>query len=636
MKPLSYVIFFVVVLVISTTFSFVGYRYLALANDYRKANFVHLHSVYSAIDLMRQQPVPTSDDLQRLVGLIEAANAEAIWCIENLNIIDNVMIHALGASDALLVCENGIKTGNATLEILAELTDKKGQGLNSATSMSFVLYSKIFNEIERLRDLSVSFQPYVDRIQAQLEVLVKTGTAVVSFLLVLLSTTVARQLVRAQERIRSQSLTDVLTGLQNRRGMDLALAERDDESEVILARIDLDRFKQVNDILGHDAGDFVLMKVADFMSEHAGKQDTLARIGGDEFVILFEKGTTLTDAHAVVENILTAVAQPLMFGDKQCKFGASIGLASSAVDGLSVKELLNGADNALYEVKRTGRGTISTYSAHMHQDAIRERALADRLLTAIQEHEIIPYFQSQHRASDWGLTGIEVLARWDHPELGILSPDKFLGIARQLGVEADIDRIIFEQTVSIVTANEAKGVSVPRVAFNVSAGRLMDTTFLTHIRDGIPKHREKFAFEILESVSYEEHGEQVSFTIEAIKEMGFQVDVDDFGSGHASINSVLNISPHVLKIDRNIIRPIAESDSAYQMAASIVQLAKALDVELIAEGVDTLEKAELLREMGCHMLQGFLFSKPMPAHDLEIFIQAPLNRPSDDVAALTG
>ena len=619
MKPVSYILFFVFVLTISMGISFVGYRYLALANDYRAANIEHLNAVFTAIDLIRREPVPSQTEIAQLLQLIEHANDQAVWCIENLNAFDMAMFQFLEAESTLDVCREAISTGNASIEFLNALS-QVSQSTNRSVTASFVLYSQVIEEIEKLRDLSVSFQPYVTNIQDQLEVLVRTGTAGLSVFLILLSARVAGQLIQAQERIRKQSVTDELTGLTNRRGLDLVLSARDPESEVLLARVDLDRFKQVNDILGHEAGDFVLQHVAQLMRDLAWPSDTLARVGGDEFVILFAAGMGLEDGCRCVERLLKAISRPVRFGEKQCDFGASIGIASSSLEGLSKNELLNAADRALYEVKRSGRGAISVYSEDMHSAAVRERYLADGLREAIANNEIIPFFQTQHFCRGGNVFGIEVLARWQHPKLGLLTPDVFLPIASQLGLESELDSAIFCQTVELLDDFDAAGLTLPRVAFNVSPGRLVDPEFLNDIQKIAPAYRGNVAFEILESVSYEDTGEHLSFTIDTLREQGFQIDVDDFGSGHASINSVLNIAPNALKIDKNIVRPIETSAAAHRLTASIVELANALNMIVIAEGVDSAEKADLLADMGCYALQGFYFSKPMSAADLKAFL----------------
>jgi diguanylate cyclase (GGDEF)-like protein len=609
--------FFVAVLMLSSGLSFVGYHYLLLANAYRERNFHHLDEVYSALNLLRQRPAPTQEDLRTLISHVESANEQSVWCIENLGTLDLAVLLTFGARDALKICTEATRTGEEALVTLNRLADNK-----TAVTSRFIIYNEITRQLETMRDQSVTFEPYVTQIEIRLEQFVRTGTGVVSGVLILLSSFVARQLFRAQKKIEAQSITDPLTNLLNRRGLDASLGNRIAGKEpCILIRIDLDRFKQVNDVLGHEAGDFVLCHVADIMRNTCGDGDVLARVGGDEFVVLCSAGTTLEGAQSLAKTMLDTILEPVVYDGKQCLFGASFGISSTTPFDLSPSELLNAADKALYEVKRAGRGAVATYSGAMHEAAVRDRMLSDQMREALAAGEIVPYFQTQHHSDDGSLFGVEVLARWEHPTEGVMTPDQFLGVAQQMGLETEIDGAMFRQTVDFVDRLSRDGIDVPRVSFNVSAARITDPAFLTEVRDRIPVRRDRFAFEILESVSYEESSDVLTFSIDALKELGFQIDVDDFGSGHASINSVLNIWPDALKIDRNIIYPIVDNEQALRMTVSIVDLAKALNMQVIAEGVDSVEKVDLLRNIGCDVLQGFHFTKPMPARDLRGFLQ---------------
>ncbi len=605
--------FFVAVLMLSSALSFVGYHYLLLANAYRERNFHHLDSVYSAIDLLRQRPAPTEDDVERLIAHVEYANAQSVWCIANLGTLDLAVFLTFGARDALKICTDVTQTGEEALTTLERFAENEGP-----VTSRFIIYNQLARQLETMRDQSVAFEPYVSQIELRLEHLVRLGTGIVSAVLILLSSYVARQLFLAQRKVETQSLTDPLTNLLNRRGLDEELAARIGGSDsCILIRMDLDRFKQVNDVLGHEAGDFVLCHVADIMRNTCRKSDVLARVGGDEFVILCAPGTKLDKAEQLAKTMLEAILEPVVYDGKQCLFGASFGLSSTDPFNLSASELLNAADKALYAVKRAGRGAVASYSPAMHTDAVRERMLSDQMRRALAEGQIVPYFQTQHHSDDGRLFGLEVLARWEHPTEGVMTPDQFLCVAQQMGLETEIDGSMFRQTVDIVEHLTRSGMNVPRVSFNVSAARITDPAFLSEVRNRIQVDRDRFAFEILESVSYEDASDSLTFSIDALKDLGFQIDVDDFGSGHASINSVLNIWPDALKIDRNIIYPIVENDQALRMTVSIVDLAKALDMRVIAEGVDSVEKVALLRDIGCDVLQGYHFTKPMPARDLQ-------------------
>lgn len=608
---------FVAMLLLSTGISFLGYHYLGLANAYREANFHHLDEVYRAIDLLRQRPLPLREDVLVLSEHVQTSLEGALWCTENLTRFDRAVFEAFGAGDAFAICEEAVVNSEGALNLLVRLAQDE-----SSVSSGFIIYNEVMHSLETLRDQSVTFEPHVTELEAKMERLVHIGTGAMSALLILLSAFVARKLQSAQREIELRSQSDSLTGLLNRRGLDRALSKRSNATrQTILVRIDLDRFKQVNDVMGHEAGDFVLCNVADIMRRTSHCDDALARVGGDEFVILCGPGRDEASAKALAEEILSAVMEPVLFDGKQCVYGASFGIATSEPFGLDHGELLNAADKALYDVKRTGRGAVAIYSEQMHVDAVRERALSDRLRTALANGEIVPYFQSQHHAKTGALFGVEVLARWQHPEDGLLTPDRFFEVVQQMGMENELDRTVFVQTIEIMDRLTAKGLVLPRVAFNVSAGRITDPGFVGEVCKSITKDRDRVAFEILETVSYEDSSEALSMTIDALRDLGFQIDVDDFGSGHASINSVLNIWPDILKIDRNLIRPIVENEQALRMAVSIIDLAQALDMQVIAEGVDSAEKAQLLSQVGCDVLQGYHYSRPMPADDLETLLR---------------
>ena len=627
MKSKYYTAFFLAALLLSTGISYVGYHYLGLANAYREANFLHLNAVDLAIDLLHREPVPDTSAAVKLAGFISTAEAQARWCIETLGLIDRMIFSRVLGGAALDLCLEDLATIEGARGILASLSDA-----SITQSQRMIEGWRLRAVLDEMREQSVAFQPLVTEIQALLEMLVKFGTGAVSLVLVMISILVGGQLTRAQRKIDAQLLTDPLTGLLNRRGLDQAMTAKR-EGEMVLIRIDLDRFKQVNDILGHSAGDVVLCHVAGIMRQNSGSGDALARVGGDEFVILCAPGTDLDMAQEQADGILEAVLQPLDIDGKSCVFGASFGIATSAMEGLDATGLLNAADKALYAVKRTGRGNVAVYSKEMHIAAQRDRMLADGLRDALQKGEIVPYFQTQHFTADRKLFGVEVLCRWEHPTEGLIVPDKFLDIARQMGLEAELDRVIFRQTLETVNRFKQDGYDIPRIAFNVGAARITDKTFLNDIQTMIPDNRDRFAFEILESVSYDEANDVLTMTIDAIKDLGFRVDVDDFGSGHASINSLLAVGPDALKIDRNIINRMVESSEALRMTISIADLAHALGLQLIAEGVDTEEKAELLHQMGCHVLQGYLFSCPMPASELARFLRDDAARPDRAAAS---
>jgi diguanylate cyclase (GGDEF)-like protein len=423
----------------------------------------------------------------------------------------------------------------------------------------------------------------------------------------------AESLTRANQEIRHKSLHDPLTDLPNRRLLDAELARRLQRGPVTVIRVDLDRFKQVNDVLGHKAGDFVLCCVADILRDEKREGDLASRFGGDEFVVLCREGTSEDEARTLAEKMLARIVEPLQFEGKPCRFGASFGIASSRMRKCDGGELLSFADAALYAAKNAGRRTVETFSPALHKQFIEERLLGDEFSNALERGEIVPFFQTQHDAVTQEIVGAEVLARWQNPRRGLLSPPAFLDVVRKLGMESQLDAAIFDASVTILKEFGARGISLPKTSFNVSAGRLLDPDFLDTARRSLSGINTRFAFEILESISLEDMDDVFFFTIESLKELGFAIEIDDFGSGHASIASVMDIAPHALKIDRRLVAPLMHSDRNTQMIASIIQLAQALDIGVTAEGVETEDLARTLARLGCNTLQGYWFSRPEPA-----------------------
>ncbi len=436
----------------------------------------------------------------------------------------------------------------------------------------------------------------------------------------------SESLTRANQKIRHKSLHDPLTDLPNRRLLDTELAAMLERGPTTVIRIDLDRFKQVNDVLGHKAGDFVLCQVANIMRQEMRDGDLGSRFGGDEFVVLCREGTSEDEARRLAETMLARILEPLMFEGKPCRFGASFGIASCQLGECDGGELLSFADAALYAAKKAGRRTVETFSPALHEQFIEERLLGDEFATALERGEIVPYFQTQHDARTHKICGVEILARWEHPRRGLLSPTAFLDVVRKLGMEDQLDAAIFDASVKILKEFAADGLSLPKVSFNVSAGRLLDPGFVGTARTSLSGLDTEFAFEILESISLEDMDESFFFTIEHLKDLGFAIEIDDFGSGHASIASIMDIAPDALKIDRRLVAPMLHSHRNTQMIASIVHLAKAIDISVTAEGVECPMLATALADLGCDILQGFHFSHAEPADSLRRRMEAERTR----------
>ena len=421
------------------------------------------------------------------------------------------------------------------------------------------------------------------------------------------------ELETARKELEHQAKHDALTGLPNRRYLEgfisyiqaRPLAEK---TPVACLHIDLDRFKQVNDTMGHDVGDGVLQAVSKKLAELAKDACFLCRIGGDEFMMFVALPDAEEIANRIASNVVEQLSKPMEVDGRECRIGASVGVAIQPGGG-DIARLIADADIALYEAKKKGRGRVRVFAPALRSDIVSNRQLADQILQGIEAGEFLPYFQLQFDAVSLEIAGAEALARWHHPKLGMVSPALFLPIAEEIGKLAILDEVILDKSLTIFQEWKSQGFVVPRISVNVSAQRLRDEMFLNKVT-ALDFEPDSLAFELLESISFDGQDASLSSAIDAIKGIGIDVEIDDFGTGHASIVSLLELSPNRLKIDRKLTRDVVTSLPQRKLVSSIVEIAKTLGIETIAEGVESMRQAEVLRDLGCDTLQGFALSMP--------------------------
>ncbi len=420
--------------------------------------------------------------------------------------------------------------------------------------------------------------------------------------------------------VAKESKEDALTGLSNRRHFEVELKSwiqdlQKTGKDFAVFYVDLDRFKSVNDTLGHDAGDRLLISVANMLRRLTSEADLIARIGGDEFVILRPLGSSALDISSLADAIVQEMHAPFAFEGKSTFCSASVGVAIANAKMEIPEQVVSDADMALYHAKSNGRGRWSFFTEEMHAEAITTKRLVSDLLIACEKREFVPHFQPVIDAATGKIAGAEVLARWVHPTMGMLSPASFLETATAMGILKRIDEIIFSYLPDVLALFDSAGVDVPRLSANASAGRLADPSLIHDIRrSGVDPKR--LIIEILESVYLERIGDVVHWTLGELKEMGVAIALDDFGTGHASVQGLLKINPTVLKIDRQFILPIVDDATARALVASIIGIGKSLGMKIVAEGVETEDHARFAADMGCDYLQGFYFGKPMSSKDL--------------------
>lgn len=441
-------------------------------------------------------------------------------------------------------------------------------------------------------------------------------------------------LTTLREAAERDAVRDDLTQLCNRRGLAreltrLSEASEPDQTDLAVFHIDLDRFKEINDTRGHAVGDEVLRRAAEILSSEA-QGDFIARVGGDEFLLIAANVAGKADAEERAQRLIERLRRPIMVKGESCLIGASIGvemIARSARMSLGdFQAAVVNADIALYSAKEAGRDCARFYTADLRSAAREHKQLSDELHRALEEGQFEPAYQPQFSAADGTLTGVEALARWRHPTRGVLSPAVFLPVAERIGATHLIDAAILERALADLKHWDSIGLHVPRLAVNISAGRLRDPRLIEGLEElELPVGR--LSFEILESVFTDTLDDTTEPVLRWLDAHGVDLELDDFGLGHTSLLALLNLSPKRLKIARELAGRAATSERHRHMTEAITGVAHSLGVSVVAEGVETAEDVEVLRQAKCDVLQGFFFARPM-AHGEFIAAYAPQARAS--------
>jgi diguanylate cyclase (GGDEF)-like protein len=428
-----------------------------------------------------------------------------------------------------------------------------------------------------------------------------------------------------EEKLYQQAHYDSLTGLPNRLVLndrlvqELARAKRDD-SQLATIFIDLDRFKNVNDSLGHSAGDEVLVQVAKIFVSCIRATDLVVRIGGDEFVVV------ITDLHNnqkpmslvsnIAEKILNSLDQTLVVDGHRMTFTASLGIALFPGDADNAQDLLKNADAAMYHAKNEGRANFRFYSRELNAAALENIKLEHELRGAISRGELVVYYQPKVDV-DGRVVGAEALIRWQHVELGMISPAKFIPLAEQTGVIVEIGNWVLEQTCLFVNSCQLQGLGALSVSVNISALEFKHPDLVENIAEILSRTGVNPSFielELTESVAIDD----TKICIERmgeLKALGLTLSMDDFGTGFSSLSYLKNLPLDVIKIDQSFVRQLEWENSSQAIVRAILALASGLGMRTVAEGVETAAQHEFLKQHQCGIFQGYLFSRPITAED---------------------
>ena len=436
---------------------------------------------------------------------------------------------------------------------------------------------------------------------------------------------------RASEaRMHELAFYDGLTGLPNRAlfedrlRMALARAQRAGEG-VALLFLDLDRFKAVNDSLGHPAGDGLLREIAARLPRCLREGDTGARWGGDEFIILVpdlpgERQAAAQSAAVVIEKVREALARPVMVEGQEIEVSTSIGVALYPWDGANVVDLIKHADTAMYQAKGRGRNTYQFFTEAMHTAARERLILENDLRRALRRSELAVHYQPQVQMRGRRIVGAEALIRWRHPERGWISPAEFIPVAEESGQIQAIGLWVVEQVLAQIQSWRAMGLTVLRISVNVSAYQLTDPAFPRTVLERLGAHGlapEYLGLEFTESAMVQE---RTLPTLTAIAQLGVDLAVDDFGTGYSSLSYLKRFPLTALKIDQSFVRNLETDPSDAALVRAIIAMARSLRLRVIAEGVETEAQRTLLSRYGCREFQGYLFSPPVAAEKFAAFL----------------
>lgn len=434
---------------------------------------------------------------------------------------------------------------------------------------------------------------------------------------------------QAEARIRHMAHHDALTDLPNRTLMEdrvnqaiLQVGREGGHAALIL--IDLDRFKNINDSLGHQTGDIALRQVAKRLRSCVRSSDTLARLGGDEFVICVPHLIDTVSLSRMAEKILQALDKPFELADLSLHIGASIGIALYPDDGYDSTELLRNADAAMYAAKDSGRGNFQFFTPELNASAHERLLLISQLRQALDREEFELYFQPIVEVDSANLVGAEALLRWNHPERGLVSPDVFIPILEETGMMVNVGAWVLRKACQTSQAWRAAGLRPIKMAVNLSAVQFYQSLIHETVKEVLASSQLEpgaLTLEFTEAILLADT-ESVIQTMYDLKALGVDLALDDFGTGYSSLSYLQRFPVDRLKIDRSFLLESMNDGNAAHIVHSIVQLADKLGLISVAEGIETQEQLELMRHFGCNELQGFLFSRPLPADQFADLLEA--------------
>jgi diguanylate cyclase (GGDEF)-like protein/PAS domain S-box-containing protein len=432
---------------------------------------------------------------------------------------------------------------------------------------------------------------------------------------------------KAEDQLKYQAHHHPLTGLPNRLLLHARLqhsieyAKRESKHGTVMF-LDLDNFKKINDSLGHDAGDIVLKEVAVRLQRHSREVDTVCHLSGDEFVIVLQAIRTIDDATDRAQQILDSLQQPFVVDEYELYVSGSIGIVEFNGDSTDIEGLLKNADAAMYKAKEKGKNRYQLYSSKLTEEAIEKVLLESHLRRAVERNELVLHYQPQVDLSTGNVIAVEALVRWQHPDLGLVMPDKFIPLSEETGLINRMGEWILKTACEQILIWREQGYGLRRIAVNLS-GKQIQQKKLPEIVErilletGCPSA--SLELEITEGFIMQ-HPERSISVLQQIRALGVELSIDDFGTGHSSLNYLKRLPINRLKIDRSFVWDIGENPDGEAITKAVIAMGHSLNLQITAEGIETEEQKMFLQQYHCNEGQGFLFSRPMPANEVTMLM----------------